>query len=186
MGPVHLHSGTHNPGSTLQVIRISSPSPEAQALRSDTGGAPSPGADGTHGSADEWPEVNLGTTWEDYGPRLEVLKGYTRNEGVDYIAFDIQLPSGEMKPAQYIKLEYGEDPLIYGMIDGDPHQYVESFQATTDHYVTNLSLHAAHTPYTTDHSLPNNATSSEDSFPCLTPEVTTTNAPSPDPLPIPP
>ena len=35
-----------------------------------------------------------------------------------------------MKPAKYIKLKYGEDPLIYGMIDGDPHQYVESFQAT--------------------------------------------------------
>ena len=35
-----------------------------------------------------------------------------------------------MKPAQYIKLEYGEDPLIYGMINRDPHQYVESFQAT--------------------------------------------------------
>ena len=35
-----------------------------------------------------------------------------------------------MKPAQYIKLKYGEDPLIYGMIDGDPHQYIESFQAT--------------------------------------------------------
>ena len=35
-----------------------------------------------------------------------------------------------MKPAKYIKLEYGEDPLIYSMINGDPHQYVESFQAT--------------------------------------------------------
>ena len=35
-----------------------------------------------------------------------------------------------MKPTKYIKLEYGEDPLVYGMIDGDPHQYVESFQAT--------------------------------------------------------
>ena len=35
-----------------------------------------------------------------------------------------------MKPAQYIKLEYGEDPMVYGMIDGDHHQYVESFQAT--------------------------------------------------------
>ena len=49
---------------------------------------------------------------------------------MDYIPFNIRLPSGEMKPAKYIKLEYGEDPLIYGMIDGDPHQYVESFQAT--------------------------------------------------------
>ena len=31
-----------------------------------------------------------------------------------------------MKPAKYIKLEYGEDPLVYGMID----EYVKSFQAT--------------------------------------------------------
>ena len=50
---------------------------------------------------------------------------------------------------------------------------------------TNLSLHVAHTPYTTDHALPDNATSSEDSFPCPTPEIDNT-APSPDPLPIPP
>ena len=35
-----------------------------------------------------------------------------------------------MKPAKYVKVEYGEDPLVYGMIDGDHHQYVELFQAT--------------------------------------------------------
>ena len=72
----------------------------------------------------------MGTTWEDYGPRPQVPKGYTLNEGMDYVPFDIRLPSGEMKPTKYIKLEYGEDPLGYGMIDGDPHQYIESFQAT--------------------------------------------------------
>ena len=72
----------------------------------------------------------MGTTWEDYGPRPQVPQGYTLNEGVDYVPFDICLPSSEMKPAKYIKLEYGEDPLVYGMIDGDPHQHVESFQAT--------------------------------------------------------
>ena len=49
------------------------------------------------------------------------------NEGADYIAFDIRLPSGEVKPAQYVKVEYGEDPLVYGMIDRDHHQYIESF-----------------------------------------------------------
>ena len=52
---------------------------------------------------------------------------------------------------------------------------------------TNLSLHAAHTPYTTDHTLPNDTDdSSEDSFPCPTPEVTDNVSPSPDPIPIPP
>ena len=35
-----------------------------------------------------------------------------------------------MKPAKYVKVEYDEDPLVYGMIDGDHHQYIESFQAT--------------------------------------------------------
>ena len=52
------------------------------------------------------------------------------NKGADYIPFDICLPSGEVKPAKYVKIEYGEDPLVYGMIDRDHHQYVESFQVT--------------------------------------------------------
>ena len=52
------------------------------------------------------------------------------NKGSDYIPFNIHLPSGKMKLAKYIKLEYGEDPLVYRMINRDPHQYVESFQVT--------------------------------------------------------
>ena len=51
------------------------------------------------------------------------------NDGLDYVPFDIRLPNGDYKPAKYIKIKWGEDPLIYGMIDGNPHQYVESFQA---------------------------------------------------------
>ena len=51
----------------------------------------------------------------------------------------------------------------------------------------NMSLHAAHTLYTTNHTLPNDTdNSSEDSFPCPTPEVTDATSPSPDPIPIPP
>ena len=52
------------------------------------------------------------------------------NNGLDYLPFDIRLPNGDYKPAKYIKIQWGKDPLIYGMIDGNPHQYVESFQAT--------------------------------------------------------
>ena len=130
VGLVHLHSGPHNPRPTLQIINILPASQEAQALCSDTRGMAPPGTAGADGPANEWEEADKGTTWEDYGPRPQVLKGYTLNKGVDYIPFDIRLPSGEMKPAKYIKLEYGEDPLVYSMIDGDPHQYVESFQAT--------------------------------------------------------
>ena len=103
---------------------------EAQALHGNTRRTPPPGADGTVGPANEWEEADLGVTWEDYGPRPKIPKGYKLNEGTDYIAFNIHLPTSKLKLAQYIKLEYGEDPLIYGMIDGDPHQYVESFQAT--------------------------------------------------------
>ena len=103
---------------------------EAQALCGDTGGTPSPRAASVDGPADEWEETDPGVAWEDYGPRPQVPKGYVLNEGADYIPFDIRLPSGEVKPAKYVKVEYGEDPLVYGMIDGDHHQYVESFQVT--------------------------------------------------------
>ena len=89
-----------------------------------------PGDASTPGQANEWEDADEGLIWEDYGPKPPVPKGYILNEGADYVPFDICLPSGEMKPAKYIKLEYGEDPLVYSMIDGDPHQYVESFQAT--------------------------------------------------------
>ena len=130
VGPVHLDTGSHDTRPPLQVIHIPEASQEAQALRSNTGRTPSPGAAGADGPANKWEEADPGLTWEDYGPRPEVPKGYILNEGADYIAFDIRLPSGEIKPAKYIKVEYGEDPLVYGMIDGDHHQYVESFQAT--------------------------------------------------------
>ena len=130
VGQVHSDPGPHDPRPPLQIIHLSLARQEAQALHGDTGGASPPGADGSPGHADEWPEIDPGTTWEDYGPEPQVPKGYMRNEGGDYIPFDIHLPSGELKPAKYIKLEYGEDPLVYGMIDGDPHQYIKSFQAT--------------------------------------------------------
>ena len=137
MGSIHLDTGSHNPRPSLQVIHIPEAGQEAQALCGNTRGASPSGAASAHGSANEWEEANQGVTWEDYGPRPQVPKGYVRNEGADYIPFDIHLPSGEMKLAQYIKVEYGEDPMVYGMIDGDHHQYVESFQATP--FVTFLS-----------------------------------------------
>ena len=130
LGQIHSDSGPHDPQPPLQVIHLSLACQEAPTLRSNTGGTPSPGTDGADGHADEWQEADEGVTWEDYGPRPQVPQGYTLNEGADYIPFDIRLPSGKMKPAKYIKLKFGEDPLVYGMIDGDPHQYVESFQAT--------------------------------------------------------
>ena len=149
MGQVHSDPGPHDPRSPLQIIHLSPARQEAQTLRSDTGGTLPSGADGPPGSADEWPEVNAGTTWEDYGPRPQVPKGYTLNEGADYVPFNIRLPSGEMKPAKYIKLEYGEDPLVYGMINGDPHQYVESFHVTFLDY-----LYAIHMQTYSDCSFP--------------------------------
>ena len=130
VGQVHLDPGSHRPRSPLQIIHLSPTRQEAPTVCSDTGGAIPSGADGSPGRADEWPSPDPGTTWEDYGPEPQVPKGYVINEGADYIPFDIWLPRGEMKPAKYIKVEYGEDPLVYGMIDGDHHQYIESFQAT--------------------------------------------------------
>ena len=130
VGQVHSNPGSYRPRSPLQIVHLSPARQEATSLRSDTGGEVPSRAASSPGRADEWEETDPGLTWEDYGPKPQVPKGYVLNDGADYVPFDIRLPSGEMKPAKYIKLEYGEDPLVYGMIDGDPHQYIESFQAT--------------------------------------------------------
>ena len=130
LGPIHSHTGSNDPRPSLQIIHIPEAGQVAQALRGDTGGALPPGATSTDGPADEWEETDPGVTWEDYGPKPPIPEGYVLNEGADYIPFDIRLPNGDMKPAKYVKIKYGEDPLVYGMVDGDHHQYVESFQAT--------------------------------------------------------
>ena len=103
-------------------------SQEAKEAQADTGGEVPSGAAGTDGSADAWEDANQGVTWADY--RLPPAKAFILNDRLDYVPFDIRLPNRDYKPAKYIKIEWGEDPLIYGMIDGNPHQYIESFQAT--------------------------------------------------------
>ena len=96
VGQVHSDPGPHDPRPPLQIIHLSLAHQEAQMLRSNAGRTPPPGADGPPGSADEWLETDLGVTWETYGPRPQVPKGYMLNEGADYVPFDICLPSGEM------------------------------------------------------------------------------------------
>ena len=103
------------------------PHHETKEVQANAGGEVPSGAAGPDDKADTWEDANQGSTWEDYG--LAPAKGFVLNEGTDYILFDIRLPTGELKPAKYIKIEWGKDPLIYGMINVNPHQYVKSFQA---------------------------------------------------------
>ena len=137
--PIPLHPTTEHPVGPLHpdlwpqgqppLPHPDSPlSQETEEAQANTGGEVPPGAASTNGSADAWEDANQGVTWEDYG--LPPAKGFVLNDRLDHIPFNIRLPSGDYKPAKYIKIEWGEDPLIYGMIDSDPHQYVESFQAT--------------------------------------------------------
>ena len=125
VGPLHQDSWSQ--GQPPLPLPNSSLSQEAEKAQADTGGEVPPGATGTDGTPNAWEDANQGVTWEDY--RLPPAKGFILNDRLDYILFDIHLPNGDYKPAKYIKIEWGEDPLIYGMIDGDPHQYIESFQA---------------------------------------------------------
>ena len=100
---------------------------EAKAAQANTGTEAPSGAADTNGSADTWEDANQGVTWADYG--LPPAKGFVLNDGLNYVPFNIRLPNGDCKPAKYIKIKWGEDPLVYRMINSDPHQYVESFQA---------------------------------------------------------
>ena len=126
VGPLHLDPWPQ--GQPPLPLPNSTLSQEAKEVQANTGGEVPPGAAGADDSSNTWEDANQGVMWEDYG--LPPAKGFILNDGVDYIPFDIRLPNGDYKPAKYITIQWGEDPLIYGMINGNPHQYVESFQAT--------------------------------------------------------
>ena len=126
VGP--LHQDSRPQGQPPLPCSDSLPSQEAEEVQANTGGEVPPGAACADGSPDTWEDANQGVTWEEYG--LPPAKGFILNDGLDYIPFNIHLPNGDYKPAKYIKIQWGEDPLIYGMTNGDPHQYIESFQAT--------------------------------------------------------
>ena len=124
VGPLPLDSWAHEQPSLPLPNPLSLQ--EAEEAQANTGGEVLTGAAGTDGSADAWEDANQGVTWADY--RLPPAKGFVLNDGLDYVPFNIHLLNGDYKPAKYIKIRWGEDPLIYGMIDGDPHQYVVTFE----------------------------------------------------------
>ena len=128
MGRLLPDSWTHEqPSLPLSDPPSSQEAEEAKAAQANTGAEVPATTTDANGSADTWEDADPELTWADYG--LPPAKGFVLNDGLDYIPFDIRLPDGSYKPAKYIKIEWGEDPLVYGMVDGDPCQYVESFQA---------------------------------------------------------
>ena len=129
LGSLYSDTGLLDPRSPLPIPHSTLPHQEAQEVQADTGGEETPRDPSPDEQADEWEDANQGVTWEDYGLST-VLKGFILNEGINYIPFNITLPGGATQPAKYIKVEWGEDPRVYRMIQGNPHQYVESFQAT--------------------------------------------------------
>ena len=129
VGPLHPDSGLSDPQSPLLLPHSMPPHQEAKEVQAVTGGEVLSGADGPDNEANPWVDANQESAWEAYGQGA-TPKGFILNDGADYVPFNIHLPNSTLKPAKYIKIKWGEDPCVYGMVDGDPYQYVESFQAT--------------------------------------------------------
>ena len=130
VGPLHPDSRLLNSQPPLLLTHSTPLCQETKEVQVDTGGEVQSGAAGPDNKANTGEDANEGLTWEDYGLTPPAPKGFILNNSLDYVPFNIHLPSGELNPAKYIKIEWGKDPLIYGMINSDPYQYVKSFQAT--------------------------------------------------------
>ena len=55
------------------------------------------------------------------------------NKGVNFVNFQITLPGGVKQQAHYIKVEWTDDPIVYGKLKGDDHTYFEYLHATPYH-----------------------------------------------------
>ena len=97
------------------------------------------GRDGTPDDAEAWQDADLLSSWDNYGLD-QSPPGFVLNKGPNFINFQVPLPGGKTMQAHYIKIEWTDDPIVYGKLEGDPHTYFEYIHATP--YYTDQPIRA--------------------------------------------
>ena len=115
------------------------------------------GRDGAPDDAETWQDADLPSSWDDYGVN-QPPSGFALNKGVNFINFQIPLPGRKTMQAHYIKIEWTDDPIVYGKLEGNDHTYFEYIHATP--YYSNHPV-CAYTPtqlalFNFNHPLHNN------------------------------
>ena len=156
VGPLSADEGGACQGPPVLRIDIPLDHEEAASIPDQSRSEEDVGQDGAPDDAETWQDADPPSSWDDYGVN-QPPTGFALNKGVNFVNFQISLPGGRTMQAHYIKIEWTDDPIVYGKLEGDNHTYFEYLHATPYH--TNQPVHA-YTPtqltlFNFDHPLRN-------------------------------
>ena len=120
---------------TVLHINIPLNSEETTSVPDQSGGQEDVGRDGTPDDAKTWQDADPLSSWDNYGLDRSP-SGFVLNKGANFINFQVLLPGRKTMQALYINIEWTDDPIVYGKLEGDPHTYFEYIH-TTPYYSDN-------------------------------------------------
>ena len=141
VGPLPADEGGPHQQPPVLHIHILSDDEEAAPLPDQPRSPEDVGRDGTPGDTETWEDADLPSSWDDYGLD-ESPRGFVLNKGPNFVNFQITLPGGVKKQAHYIKVEWTDDPIIYGKLKDDEHTYFEYLHATPYHADTTIRAYS--------------------------------------------
>ena len=122
VGPLPAHEGGTHQGPPVLHIDIPSHYEEATLIPDQSGSQEDVGRDGAPDNAETWKDADPLASWDDYGLDRSP-PGFVLNKGVNFINFQITLPGGAKMQVHYIMVEWTDDPIVYGKLEGDDHTY---------------------------------------------------------------
>ena len=132
IGPLSADEGGVRQGPPVLHIDIPSDGEEAPSVSYQPRSPEDVGRDGASDDAETWQDADPPSSWDDYGLDRSP-PGFVLNKGANFINFQIPLPGGKTMQVHYIKIEWTDDPIVYGELHDDPHTYFEYIHATPYH-----------------------------------------------------
>ena len=139
VGPLPADEGGAHQGPPVLHIDIPSDHEEAPSILDQSRSEEDVGRDGAPDDALSWKDADPPSSWDDYGLDRSP-PGFVLNKGPNFINFQVPLPGGKTMQAHYIKIEWTDDPIVYGKLEDDPHTYFEYIHATP--YYTDQPIRA--------------------------------------------
>ena len=129
LGPLSVDKGGSHQRPSVLHIDIPSNHEETPLILDQSRSEADVGRDGAPDDAKTWQDADPPSSWDDYGVNRPP-SGFALNKGVNFINFQIPLPGRKTMQAHYIKIEWTDDPIVYGKLEGDDHTYFEYIHAT--------------------------------------------------------
>jgi hypothetical protein len=134
---------TNSRGSSLRSSvqchhPYSKKSSQAEEIHCSSGGAEGRGDPSYVTDTDRWTDADTFLSWEDQANASPPIPGFRLNQGCDFIPCQIQDAQGNLWPAKWTCLDWGDDTYVAGIRANSPNAHSERLRAQPSHDLTSV------------------------------------------------